>query len=168
MYTHPLSTDARPLKDHWETTKFDRSLNGLSVSTQWSPMSSMISLSDLSVNAIVGMVSIKFLTGSKQSLSGLWGKRAFTERSKNSQRALNGLTSLSMISRQSADKRNSFGEISWLLSELRWSQLVSQRSQLVSERAPLIAQWALNELSMVAIESTKTERSPRSLRDLRW
>ena len=56
--------------------KLDRSLNGLSVSTQWSPRSSMIL--QWSFSELYGPhVSIEFWIGSKQSLSGLWGKRTF-------------------------------------------------------------------------------------------
>ena len=39
-----LSTEARPLRDHWAITKLDRSLNGFSMSTQRSQRSSMISM----------------------------------------------------------------------------------------------------------------------------
>ena len=49
--TWELSNNPFPQRrDRWETIKFDPSLNGLSVSTQWSPRSSMIlhwSLSEL-------------------------------------------------------------------------------------------------------------------------
>ena len=77
-------------------------------------------------------------------------------------KSANGLISLSMISQQSANKRNRFCELSWSINDLRWSQLVSQR-------AALIAQWALNELSWLLFGlSTKAQRSPKSLRCLRW
>ena len=45
----------------------------------------------------------------------------FNERSAISQRALNGLTSLSMISQESFNKRNIVGELSWLFSDPRLS-----------------------------------------------
>ena len=125
---------------------------------------------------MVGMVSIKYWTGSQQSLNGLWGKCG---RSAISQWALNSLTSLSVISQQSANKRNSFGELSWSFIDLRWSQLHGLSEICWSFRdlswslrehcSLLITQWAFNELSMVAVGlSMNAQRSPWSLRGLRW
>ena len=146
-FLYPLPTEARPLRDHWETTKFDQSLNGLSVSTQWSPRSSMIL--QWYFSKLYGPHGLhQILNWFKTVYSGLWGKRTFNERSAISQLVLNGLTSLSMISQESFSKRHIFGELSWSFSDLRWSYIasLSEISVGLSESAP----WALNELSMVS------------------
>ena len=84
-----------------------------------------------------------------------------------SQRALNGLTNLSIISQQSVDKRNIFGELSWSFSDLLWSQLVSHKSQLVfSESAvdrTMSAQWTLNGCMLVSQRMLIAQRSPCSI-----
>ena len=59
-----------------------------------------------------------------------------------------------MISQESFNKRNMFGELSWSFSDLRWSYFglldISAGLSEISDGLPENAHWSLNELSMVS------------------
>ena len=162
---HRGETVERPLSDH-------NILTDLSTVFQWA-LSDLQGLpwflNDISVNAMVAITSpwspSNFELVQKQSLSGLWGKRTFNEYSAISQQALNGLTSLSMISQQSVKIATfwvnslvhsviSVGR-TWSLRDLSWALRVHRWSH--NER------WMNSQWLHVGL-SSNAQRSPRSLR----
>ena len=145
---YPLSTEARSLRDHWATTKFD---------TQWA-LNDLQGLpwflSDLSVNTMDAMVSIQFKIVSQWSLR----EADFSECSVVSQRALNGLTSLSMISQQSFNKHNI------LVNSLGHSVISVDRSWSLSEHRRSHNERSMNSQWLHVGLLMNAQRSPRSLR----